>query len=272
VGWVDYDADREWLLPGEVNVGYAVFAPYRGRGYATRAVQLLMHHLALHSDIHTSTLLIHRDNARSLAIAARAAFVPRGDMDESSYFKRRLPVFPYTDGSVTIRCQCVDDVDRHLEAVDDEQINWLWDPGHRELWEAMPPAEQRAHTVKLLRERSERFGTGPQWNFSVDVRDEEYVAYVDCDLTNDDVPLGEANISYTCHPAFRGRGYVSRAVLLLTRFLRDNTAARQAHILVHPENVASLRVAHAAGASERERFIDHHGREMIRHVIELRTP
>jgi RimJ/RimL family protein N-acetyltransferase len=165
----------------------------------------------------------------------------------------------------------MDDLDRHLEGIDDEQINWLWDPGHRELWEAESPEEQREHQLRYLTETSANFGAGPQWTFSVDVQDEQYVAYVDCHLENPDVPRGEANVSYTCHPAFRGRGYVSRAVLLLTRFLRDNTGAREAHIVVHPDNVASLRVAKAVGAEERERFTDHHGRSMVRHVMSLRT-
>jgi RimJ/RimL family protein N-acetyltransferase len=271
VGWVDYDGDREWLLPGEVNVGYGVFPSHRGRGYATRAVQLLMHHLALHTPVHTATLLIHRDNVRSLAVASRLAFVDRGDKDDSRYFKRRLPVFPYTDGSITIRRQRAGDIDRHLEAIDDEQIDWLWDPGHREAWEAMTPAQQRTHNLNVLRQREEAFGSGPDWAFSVDVGDEQYVAYVDCDLSNPDVPAGGANVSFTCHPAFRGNGYVSRAVLLVTRFLRDNTAAREAHIVVHPDNASSLRVARAVGAVERERFVDHHGRTMIRNVIDLRS-
>jgi hypothetical protein len=46
VGWVDYDADREWLRPDQVNVGYQIFPGHRGRGYATRGVLLLIEYLA----------------------------------------------------------------------------------------------------------------------------------------------------------------------------------------------------------------------------------
>src|SRR5262249_8134312 len=60
VGWVDYDTDREhdWLGPGEVNVGYSLFAPARGKGYASRAVELLLRHLADETPHTTATLLI----------------------------------------------------------------------------------------------------------------------------------------------------------------------------------------------------------------------
>jgi hypothetical protein len=51
----------------------------------------------------------------------------------------------YTDGRLTIRRLQVSDLDADLEAKDDEQIDWLWDPGHREAWEAMTPDEQREH-------------------------------------------------------------------------------------------------------------------------------
>jgi len=269
IGWVDYDLDREWLKPGEINVGYNVFAPHRGKGYASRAVQLLAHHLVVDTDHHTATLLIDSRNRRSLAVAARTRFVDCGRRDGNTYFKRRLPPLTYSDGVVTIRRQRDDDLDADLEAKDDQQIDWLWLPGHRELWEAMTAAEQRAHALRGLRANRDAFGTGAKWSFAVDAPDAEYVAYVDCDLANEHVPAGEANISYSSHPAHRGKGYVSRAVRLVMRFLADHTAARQAHILVDAENVASLRVADATDATPAEQWSTADGRQMIRHVRDI---
>lgn len=93
VGWVDYDHERPWLEADEVNIGYNVFREYRGNGYATRAVRLLMRHLALDTDWQVATLLIHPDNERSLALARRAGFVPVGELDGNPYWKQRVSVF-----------------------------------------------------------------------------------------------------------------------------------------------------------------------------------
>lgn len=269
VGWVDYDIDRTWLEPGEVNVGYNVFASHRGKGYATRAVQLLVHHLAVDGDHHTATLLIDPDNARSLALAARARFDRAGDLDGNPYFKRAVPPLTYTDGIVTIRPQRPGDLDADLEAKDDEQVDWLWLPGQRASWEAMNPGQQRYHALRGLEANAAAFGTGPKWTFAVDTADDEYVAYVDCDLANDDVPRGEVNISYSAHPAHRGQGHVGRAVRLLTRFLADHTGARHAHLVVDAANIASLRVATAVGARATERWTSKTGSLMIRHVLDV---
>jgi RimJ/RimL family protein N-acetyltransferase len=76
VGWVDYDTDRDWLHPHQVNVGYQVFAEHRGHGYATRAVRLLIEHLAALTSYREATLLIDERNAASLAVAARLAATP----------------------------------------------------------------------------------------------------------------------------------------------------------------------------------------------------
>lgn len=269
VGWVDYDVDCTWLEPGEVNLGYNLFAPHRGQGYATRAVQLLMHHLAVDTEHQTATLLIHPQNHRSLALAARARFTAHGQLDGSRYFRRPVPPLTYTDATVTIRRPSTDDLDADLEAKDDAQMDWLWRPGERQSWEAMTSEEQRAHALLGLRANHRAFGTGPKWTFAVDTANAACVAHVDCDLANEHVPPGEANVSYSSHPAHRGRGYVSSAVRLLTQFLADHTGARLAHLVVDEGNVASSRVAAAVGARATERWSTHAGRVMIRHVMPI---
>lgn len=269
VGWVDFDSDREWLEPDAVNVGYNLFAPHRGKGYATRAVQLLVHHMAMRTKTVTASLLINAGNERSLRLAERTGFVPTGEVNGDRYFLRQVPSITYSDGAVTIRPQRVDDLEADLAAKDDEQIDWLWLPGQRESWESMTPREQRAHALRGLQTNETAFGTGPKWTFAVDTANDDYVAYVDCDLANEHVPHGEANISYSCHPAYRGRGYVSQAVRLAMQFLRDHTGARQIHIVADAENGASLRVPRSVGALESERWINERGRTMIRHIANL---
>jgi RimJ/RimL family protein N-acetyltransferase len=92
VGWVDYDldADHDWLAPGEVNVGYYLFAAARGKGHASRGVELLLGHLQRDTEHRVATLLIHPDNVRSLALARRLGFVQRGEVDSEPLFTRGL--------------------------------------------------------------------------------------------------------------------------------------------------------------------------------------
>lgn len=266
-GWVDHDRDRYWLDPGEVNVGYFLFADHRGRGLATRAVKLLMHHLAIDTESRCATFLIDPANERSQQLARRVGAERMPDLDGIPYFKLAVPPTVYTDGTVTIRPLDPDDVDADLAAKDDEQIRWLWLPGQRESWEAMSPGERRAHALAGLRARHDDFGSGPKWCFAVDTADHRYVAYVDCDLANGHVPAGEANISYSSHPDHRERGHVSRAVRLVLRFVGEHTAAPRAHLIVDAENHASSRVVRAVGAVEVERWIDVRGCTMVRHVV-----
>src|SRR3954463_15502423 len=88
VGWVDYDLERDWLKPGEVNVGYYLFPTARGKGYASRAVELLLRHLGDETAHNVATLLIHPENERSLRLARRLGFVARGKVEGELFFAR----------------------------------------------------------------------------------------------------------------------------------------------------------------------------------------
>jgi RimJ/RimL family protein N-acetyltransferase len=88
-GWIDYDVARSWLEEGEVNIGYFVLAKYRRRGYATRALELLLGYLRDETDYRVATLLIDTRNEWSLAVARRAQFSQVDDIGGGAfYFKR----------------------------------------------------------------------------------------------------------------------------------------------------------------------------------------
>jgi RimJ/RimL family protein N-acetyltransferase len=269
VGWVDHDAERSWLLPGEVNVGYNVFAAYRGFGIASRAVQLLMHHLAITEQCRAATLLIDPANVCSQALAGRCRFERQPDLDGNPYYKRPVPPLTYRHSDVTIRRRRRDDLAMDLAGRDDEHIRWLWPPGDAAGWEAMAPQERRSHALTWLAGVSDSFGTGPRWTFSIDVADATSVGGVDVNLASDHAPPGEANISYWVHPAFRRRGLAPAAVRSALRFLRDHTSTCRAHIMIDPENTPSLAVAGSVGATVEATTVDRHGRTLVRHSIEL---
>ena len=90
VGWVDYDVERDWLKPGEVNVGFYLFPAARGKGYASRAVELLLLHLDRETEHEVATLLIHHENVRSLRLARRLDFEARGEVEGEAFFVREV--------------------------------------------------------------------------------------------------------------------------------------------------------------------------------------
>ena len=77
VGWVDHDGPEahDWLLPGQRNIGYHVFAAHRGHGYATRAVRLLLDRLAAEPSCEEAMFLIDAENEPSLRVATAAGGV-----------------------------------------------------------------------------------------------------------------------------------------------------------------------------------------------------
>jgi RimJ/RimL family protein N-acetyltransferase len=62
----------------EVNVGYAVFAPWRGTGLGTRIVHVLRGWIEQSDPIRTAVLKIDTGNVASNRVAERCGFVPDG--------------------------------------------------------------------------------------------------------------------------------------------------------------------------------------------------
>ncbi|HEY5692888.1 MAG TPA: GNAT family N-acetyltransferase [Gaiellaceae bacterium] len=90
VGWVDYDLEHDWLRPGEVNVGYYLFPAARGKGYASRAVELLLLHLRRATRHTAATLAIEPENVRSLRLARRLGFVEQREFEKGIFLVREL--------------------------------------------------------------------------------------------------------------------------------------------------------------------------------------
>lgn len=74
VGCVGIQRGLDYLRPGQVNLTYAVYPRWRGRGYATRAVSLAMR---LEGELRPVVEFVIRaasDNPESIAVARRAGF------------------------------------------------------------------------------------------------------------------------------------------------------------------------------------------------------
>ena len=65
--------------PEAVELGYAIFVPYRGRGYATEAVRMLIDMAEQRANIRHFVLAVSPTNAPSLAIVAKLGFRRTGE-------------------------------------------------------------------------------------------------------------------------------------------------------------------------------------------------
>lgn len=66
-------------VPGGVELGYTIFAPYRGNGYGQEACVAMMHWARGFSGVTRFVLSISPDNAPSLAIASKLGFHQIGE-------------------------------------------------------------------------------------------------------------------------------------------------------------------------------------------------
>jgi RimJ/RimL family protein N-acetyltransferase len=86
-----------------MNVGYYLFPATRESGYASRAVELLLLHLARETEHEVATLLIHRENAGSLRLAQRLGFEPKARSRETLFRASRSGNGAYRDRTGDLR-------------------------------------------------------------------------------------------------------------------------------------------------------------------------
>ncbi len=81
VGFAEARLAAPYLEPGQVNISYGVFAAWRGRGLAGRALELVAGYVRGATDARELVLLIAPENAASIRVAEKAGFSPRGEVE-----------------------------------------------------------------------------------------------------------------------------------------------------------------------------------------------
>jgi|SRR5262245_25836006 len=143
-----------------------------------------------------------------------------------------------TDGVVYLRSMTGDDVDAHLTGEDDVTARFL--SGGR--------STTRTVAAWIDRNRESWATGGAIRSFGVcEAATDRLIGMVEANLDLAGVRRGVANVTYGLHPDARGRGYATRAVELMLRYLTEATDTDVAVIQVDPANGASLGVPARAG-------------------------
>lgn len=142
--------------------------------------------------------------------------------------------FFLTDGVITLRPFLKSDAKAHMYGEDDEQIKWL--SGGKSTLEG----------IKQWIKRNQKYweNNGPIFNFAIINEENVLIGMVEANSDYEQLAgliSGDANISYGLYVTYRGKGYASRAVNLITNFLKEK-GFKRAVIRVNPENINSLKV------------------------------
>jgi RimJ/RimL family protein N-acetyltransferase len=251
-------------LGGEQDVGYWIASDARGHGYAAEAARVLAEWGLAHG-LHRVQLLCDVRNLASVRTALSAGFHYEGverdrlehPLDDGAEHRisdlarfgrvagdsgeavvpayARLPAGGLTDGVVTLRVMAPQDAEALAETDDELTLAWGF-TGH-------------AHSPDEVRRASDRAGldwlVGAVAPFSIIDNASGRVA--GSLRLRQAGPPGVGGIGYVVHPAFRGRGFTTRALELLVPWAFGPGGFARLELGAKAGNLASQRVAAAAG-------------------------
>ncbi|HEX5201147.1 MAG TPA: GNAT family N-acetyltransferase [Actinoplanes sp.] len=246
---------------GQAEIGYWVGPWARGRGVATAAVRALSAH-ALGAGLQRLELLTHWDNPASMRVALAAGVhregvrreaLPNraGGRDDLIAFARLasdpavptprvLPDLPggeLTDGVVTLRPLGPGDQRFLLEL-----------RGLPDVWRTSVPAQPP--TAEQIRERCTRAAAhwleGTRADLVI-IESATGAPAGEIGLFYQEPPTGQGMIGYSMLPAFRGRGFATRAAQLLSLWAFAETDIARLIAGALPTNLGSQRVLEKAG-------------------------
>ena len=141
-----------------------------------------------------------------------------------------------TDGVIRLSPLCLEDVDPHLAGEDAELVRWL----------SGGTSTRQSMEDDIRRCMDQWKAGGPVHAFGIRAGPGELVGTTEVQFDQPYLQPGTVNISYGLHPAWRGRGIATRAVLLAGAHAAA-AGAVQAVLRIEPRNTASIAVAGRAG-------------------------
>ncbi len=251
-------------LPGDPIVGYWMAPDARGHGYAAEAAHVLAGWVF---DQGAPRVVLSCDvrNLPSVRTAltagfrfegtARAQFLGGGEepgtarQADAARFARLaddpvgpvapafapLPPSGLSDGVIALRPARAEDGPSFFETEDELAAGWSFD-GRRPTLEQADGVMTRAGLHWLV---------GPSARCAiVDIASGAYAGDLQIRLEG---PPGVAGLGYTVHPAFRGRGYTTRALRLLVPWAFEIAGFARLELGAKQPNIASQRAALSAG-------------------------
>ena len=250
---------------GNREAGYWLAPWARGRGYATTALRALAERafaagvprVWLHAEVENipSQLVAHRAGFRLEGVLRGAQRARDGSRRDVAAFARLAtdpgdPVRPYlpflpggypggelTDGVVRLT---------PLTAADTAAYHELMSLPDVVRHHLSPEPPTRAESAERCRYAGHRWLSGERADLAIrDAASGAFAGHIE--LTAIVPALGEAMVGYCVHPAFRGRGFATRALRLLVGWAFRDTPIARIVAGTDPANTPSHRVLERAG-------------------------